>query len=265
MTLLEKYNNRVDKVNSLLCVGLDTDFEKLPEKFKKLERPQFEFNKYIIEQTHEYAATFKPNIAFYEAQGLKGIEDLEMTAEYIHKNFPDVFTILDSKRADIGNTNQGYVTEAFDWLGFDAVTVNPYFGVEALKPFFARKDKIIMVLCRTSNPGAGEIQDLIVNGKPLWVVVTEKMVKEWNYNNNCMAVFGATYPEELRQAREILGEMTILSPGSQAQGGNPGQAAAAGLNSEKKGMMINSSRGILFSENPAEEAKRLRDEINKYR
>src|SRR3989344_559116 len=163
MNPIDKYNQRAKKINSLLCVGLDSDFEKLPEKFKAMENPQFEFNKYIIEETHEFAAVYKPNSAFYEARGDKGLQELKMTMDYLREKHPDIFTILDAKRGDIGNTNNGYVASIFDWLGFDAVTLHPYLGKEALLPFLERKDKGCIILCRTSNPGAGELQDLIVN------------------------------------------------------------------------------------------------------
>lgn len=261
----EKYNKRAEKINSLLCVGLDPDFGKLPANFKTMEFPQFEFNKWIIDETAEFAAAFKPNMAFYEARGEQGIKELKMTMDYLRNHHGDIFTICDAKRADIGNTNNGYVTAIFDYFGFDAVTLHPYLGKEALKPFLDRKDKVSIILCRTSNPGAGELQDLLTNEQPLWQIVAEKVSKEWNYNHNCMLVIGATYPEELKAVRSIVGEMTLLVPGVGAQGGDVEATVKAGLNSLKLGMIINSSRGIIFAENPKEEAKKLRDEINKYR
>lgn len=262
---IDKYNQRVQKVNSLVCVGLDPDIEKLPERFKQMENPQFEFNKWIIDQTAEYAACFKPNIAFYEALGDQGIRELKMTMEYLRKNYQDVFTICDAKRADIGNTNQGYVQEVYDWLGADAITLHPYMGKESLQPFLDRTDKISIILCRTSNPGAGELQDLQISGKPLWQVVAEKVRDEWNEQGNCILMVGATYPEELKKIRELVGDMDILIAGIAAQGGQAQATVEAGLNSKRKGLIINSSRGIIFAENPAEEAKKLRDEINRYR
>jgi len=263
--IIDKYNQRVDKVNSLVCVGLDSDFEKLPERFKTMEFPQFGFNKMIIDETVEFAAAYKPNSAFYEARGTKGLIELEMTINYLKKAYPDVFTILDAKRADIGNTNNGYVTAAFDFMGFDAITLHPYLGKEALKPFLDRADKGSIILCRTSNPDAGELQDLVVDGKPLWQTVAEKVSKDWNTNNNCMLVVGATYPEEMKRIRNIVGDMTFLVPGVGAQGGDVKTTVEAGLNFEKKGLIISSSRGIIFAEDPAAEAKKLRDEINKFR
>ena len=263
--IIDKYNQRAEKINSLVCVGLDSDFVKIPSEFKEKEFPQFEFNKWIIDQTAEFVSCYKPNMAFYEARGDAGIRELKMTLEYLQKNFADIFTICDAKRADIGNTNNGYVAEIFDWMGFDAITLHPYPGKEALKPFLDRADKGCIVWCRTSNPGAGEFQDLTVSGKPLWRIVAEHVNSDWNYNHNCMLVAGATYPEELKIIRQIVDDMTLLVPGIGAQGGDVKATVEAGINLQKLGMIINSSRGIIFAENPAAEAKKLRDEINKYR
>jgi orotidine-5'-phosphate decarboxylase len=268
MSPIEKYNKRARKINSLLCVGLDADYEKLPEKYKSLEgsSAQFEFNKYIIDNTFEYAAAFKPNVAFYEARGVEGMQALKDTMDYIRKNYPDIFTILDAKRADIGNTNNGYITAIFDWLGFDAVTVNPYLGSEAISPFLERKDKCSIILAKTSNKGAEELQDCVLENKEiLWQYIANKVSNEWNKNNNLMIVLGGTYPEEIAKAREITGSMTFLVPGIGAQGGDVKNVVMKGKNNEGLGLIINSSRGIIFSENPAEEAKKLRDEINLYR
>jgi orotidine-5'-phosphate decarboxylase len=262
--VIDKYNQRVDKVNSLVCVGLDSDFAKIPARFKDKENPQFEFNKWIIDQTAEFAASFKFNIAFYEARGEQGLRELKMSIDYVREKYPDIFTICDAKRADIGNTNNGYVTELFDYFGFDATTLHPYLGKEALKPFLDRADKGSIILCRTSNPGAGELQDLLVDGKPIWQIVAEKVRDEWNYNHNCLIVAGATYPEEIRKLREIMGQITFLVPGAGAQGGDVKAVVGAGWIDQKRGLIINSSRGIIFAENPGEEAKKLRDEINKY-
>jgi orotidine-5'-phosphate decarboxylase len=263
--VIDKYNKRVEKVNSLVCVGLDSEFAKLPERFKKLEYPQFEFNKWIIDQTAEFASCYKPNSAFYEARGDAGIRELKKTLEYLQKNYADIFTILDAKRGDIGNTNFGYISFAFDWLGVDATTLQPYPGKEALKPFLDRADKGCVIWCRTSNPGAGEFQDLQADGKPVWQIIAEHVRDEWNHNNNCLLVVGATYPEEMKKIRGIMGNMCFLVPGIGAQGGDIKATAEAGLKEEKRGLIISSSRGIIFSDNPAQEAKKLRDEINKYR
>lgn len=265
MNAIEKYNERVDRAKSLLCVGLDSDIDKLPERFKKESAPQFAFNRWIIEQTHEFASAYKPNMAFYEARGDIGLRELKMTLNYLYHFHPDILTICDAKRADIGSTNTGYVTAIFDWLGFDAVTLHPYLGKEALQPFLTRKEKGCIILCRTSNPSSGELQDLLIAGVPLWQVIAERVRDDWNSHNNCMLVVGGTYPDELKRVRELMGEMTLLVPGIGVQGGNTQQTVRAGMNSSGKGMIINSSRGIIFAENPAQAARQLRDEINQYR
>lgn len=261
----EKYDQRAEKVNSLLCVGLDPDFEKLPERFKRMDEPQFEFNKWIIDETHECVAAFKPNSAFYEARGDAGMRELKKTADYLKGEHPDIFTIDDAKRGDIGNTNNRYAESVFDWFGFDAITLQPYQGGKALKPFLSRMDKTCIILCRTSNEGSGEFQNLMTDGKPQWKIVAEKVANEWNANGNCMLVAGATYPEELAEIRTTAGDMTLLVPGVGTQGGSAADAVSRGKNAEGRGLIINSSRGIIFSENPREAAKRLRDEINFYR
>ncbi|MEO1290562.1 MAG: orotidine-5'-phosphate decarboxylase, partial [Chloroflexota bacterium] len=235
------------------------------EQFLADEHPQFAFNRWIIEQTHEFVAAYKPNIAFYEAQGAQGLIDLQMTMDYLCAEHPDIFTICDAKRADIGSTNEAYVTGIFDALGFDAITLHPYLGRDALSPFLQRSDKGCIVLCRTSNSGARELQDLQIEGKYLWEVVATQVSQEWNSNDNCMLVVGATYPNEMRVIREIIGDMTLLVPGIGVQGGNVEQTVTAGLNSHNKGLIINSSRGIIFSENPRRSAQELRDGINLHR
>lgn len=260
--VLRKFNRRADAAQSLLCVGLDVDFAKIPERFKAEKHPQFEFGKWIIDSTAQYAAAFKPNTAFYEARGAQGWAELKMTVEYLRAKYPDVVTVCDAKRADIDNTNEGYVAAIFDELGFDAVTLHPYLGREALDPFLARKDKVCIVLCRTSNAGAGEFQDLCVEGKPLWQTVAEKVSREWNTNGNCMLVVGATYPEEMRVVRKIAPEMTLLVPGVGAQGGDVAAVVSAGRDSHGKGLMISASRAILFSDDPTAAARGFRDEIN---
>lgn len=262
---LQKLNKIVAKNNSLLCVGLDSALEKIPARLKKKKYPIFEFNKEIINSTYDLVCAYKPNSAFYEAEGEKGIKQLKMTCDYLREKYPDIFMILDAKRADIGSTNEGYVKFIFDWLGVDAVTLHPYLGEEAIRPFLARRDKGAIILCRTSNPGADEFQDLKVKGEPLYKIVARRVVKEWNKNGNCMLVVGATYPKELRQVRKIAGDMTFLVPGIGAQGGDVERTVKAGINSKGAGMVINSSRGIIFADSPAKEAEKLRGQINAYR
>jgi orotidine-5'-phosphate decarboxylase len=258
----DKFERRADAVGSLVCVGLDPEIERIPERFRSEEFPLFAFNRWIIEQTHWYAASYKPNMAFYEARGTQGLRELELTVEYLRSGYPDVFTICDAKRADIGNTNRGYVASIFDAMGFDAVTLHPYLGQEALSPFLERQDKVSIVLCRTSNPGAGELQDLECGGRSLWETVAMRVSTDWNAAGNCMLVVGATYPEEMRRIRAIAPEIPLLVPGVGAQGGDVAAVVAAGLDARGKGLLISSSRAILFSEDPAEAARKLRDEIN---
>ena len=258
---LAKLQARMGSVGSLVCVGLDSSLGRLPQRFDSGNHPQLDFNEWVIEQTLPYAAAYKPNLAFYEARGAKGWDELARTMELLHSMAPSVFTIADAKRADIGSTNAGYVTALFDELGFDAVTLHPYLGAEALRPFLEREDKASIVLCRTSNPGAGELQDLEVGGAPLWETVATRVRDEWNARGNCLLVVGATYPAELARARELCPDLTFLVPGVGAQGGDAATVVANGLAADGRGLLINSSRGIIFADDPAAEARRLRDEI----
>lgn len=272
MTFNDKLNAIIKKNNSLVCVGLDTDVNKLPEHLKQQENAQFEFNKAIIDATHDLVAVYKPNSAFYEALGEAGIHQLKLTCDYLQQTYPEIPIILDAKRADIGNTNNGYMAFAYDYLQADAITLSPYLGSEAIKPFLDRADKCSIILCKTSNPGSSELQNLKVGDKALYQIVAEKVTREWNNNNNCALVVGATYPEELQTIRKIVGDMTFLVPGVGTQGGSVATFVTAGLNSQNQGLLINSSRGIIFASNGSdftekarEETMKLKDEINKYR
>lgn len=271
-TIQQKLNNIIAKNNSLVCVGLDSEIKKIPAHLQNGLTPQFTFNKAVIDATHDLVCAYKPNSAFYEARGAKGIEELKMTCDYLKTNYPEILIILDAKRADIGNTNEGYANFCFDYLGVDAVTLHPYLGKEAIMPFLKHTDKGAIILCRTSNPGAGEFQDLKISDKELYKIVAEKVTNEWNTDGNCMLVVGATYPEELAKVRKIAGEMTFLVPGIGAQGGDVEKTVKAGLNSQKAGVIINSSRGIIFAssgedfaQKAREETIKLKEEINKYR
>ena len=256
MTFQDKLNKIVKKNNSLVCVGLDSD----------VKTDQFLFNKTIIQQTFDLVCSYKLNTAFYEAIGHEGIKSLKKTCDYLKSGFPSIPVIIDAKRGDIGNTNDGYAKFVFGYLKADAVTINPYLGEEAIRPFLNYKDKGIIVLCRTSNVGAGEFQDLKVRGVPLYLFVARPVAYKWNKNKNCLLVGGATYPDELRKVRRIAGdEMTFLVPGIGAQGGDLEKTLRAGLNSKKQGLIITSSRGVIFAKNPREAAKKLRDSINFFR
>lgn len=275
MNISDKLAGAIEANDSLVCVGLDPDLsqDNFPEHIKKQTHPLFTFNKAIIDATADLVCVFKPNSAFYESSGASGIEQLKQTCDYIREKYPKIPVILDAKRADIGNTNNGYATFAFDYLKADALTVHPYLGGEAIGPFLTRKDKGIIVLCRTSNPGAGEFQDLEVDGKKLYETVAEKVSKYWNINGNCMLVVGATYPSELAAVRAIVGqEMNILVPGIGAQGGDLEATLLAGLNNKHTGLLISASRSIIYASGGVDfavaarsEATNLRDEINKIR
>jgi orotidine-5'-phosphate decarboxylase len=261
----EKLERRIQAVNSLLCVGLDPDFERLPQRYRGHVDPQERFGKWIVDETAQYAAAVKLNAAFYEARGAEGFAEMERTVEYVRERYPDLVTICDAKRADIGNTNKGYVEAIFDRMGFDAVTLHAYLGREALEPFLSRRDKMCIVVCRTSNAGAGEFQDLLVDGKPLWLAVAERVSSAWDMDGNCALVVGATYPEEMRRIREAAPHTTMLVPGIGAQGGDVQAVARAGLDAQGAGILLSASRSILFGEDPGAAARVLRDEINSAR
>lgn len=272
MSFKEKLDLIIKKNNSLVCVGLDSDPDKIPHHLKKEDYSVFEFNRQIIESTHDLVCAFKPNPAFYEAFGNKGIVELRMTCEYIQQKYPDIPVIIDAKRGDIGNTNEGYVKYVFDYLEADAMTVMPYLGIESLAPYFKSAGKGIIIGCHSSNPGAKEFQELLIDGKPLYQIVAEKIMKHHGENPNCMIFMGATYPEQLTEIRKIIGDMTFLVPGVGKQGGDVKSFVEAGLNSKKAGLIINSSRAIIFASNgedfakrAREETQKLRDEINKFR
>jgi orotidine 5'-phosphate decarboxylase subfamily 2 len=257
MKFNEKLQRIVKKNNSILCVGLDIDENKMPKfLFKKIKDPFFEFNKLIIDATHNLVCAYKLNMAFYEVLGKKGFELIEKTVKYIPK---DVVVILDGKRNDISNTAGKYAKSLFKILNADAITVNPYLGIDGIKPFLDYKDKCSFILCRTSNLSAGDFQDIKSNNVPLYQNVAKK-IKEWNSFGNCGAVVGATYPDELKMIRNILGEdIPILIPGVGKQGGDIEKTVIHGTNSKSEMAIINSSRGIIFAgkdENFAEESKK---------
>jgi orotidine-5'-phosphate decarboxylase len=235
-----------------VCVGLDSAYERLPNVVKhasSIEEAIFNFNRAIIDATHDLVCAYKPNAAFYEAQGEAGHIALVRTVLHIKANYPQIPVILDAKRADIGNTNTGYVQAAFDILGVDAITVHPYLGREALAPFLARKDKGIIVLAKTSNSGSGEFQDLPVGetNEPLYQVVARHVAQHWNTNGNCALVVGAPYPGEIQRVRSIVGDIPFLIPGVGAQGGEVEATVKAARDSRGWGMIINSSRNIIFA------------------
>jgi orotidine-5'-phosphate decarboxylase len=234
------------RAQSFVCVGLDSDVSQLPACVLTAENPQLEFNKKIIDATYEYAASFKINPAFYPFNDGKGHEAIRESIAYAHtKGVP---VILDSKRGDIGNTSAAYAVESFDDLGADAVTLHPYLGKEALQPFFDYKEKGKIVLARTSNPGSGEFQDVLTKqGQPLYIYVAKTVAENWSANNDCLLVTGGTYPEEIALIREVAGDIDFLVPGIGAQGGDLEGTVKAGLNSNGRGLLIHSARGVIFS------------------
>ncbi len=254
--------------DSLVCVGLDPEPERFPPHLRGRTRALFEFNKAIIDATADVVCAYKPQFAHYAA--LRAEDQLEETIRYIQVRAPGVPVILDSKRGDIGNTAGKYALEAFERYGADAVTVNPYLGGDAVQPFLDWKHKGVIVLCRTSNPGARDFQDLeIGGGQRLYHAVAERVAREWNTHGNCMLVVGATYPAELADIRSRVGSMPFLVPGIGAQGGDVELAVRSGRTPNGGGLVINSSRAILYAGNDehfAAAARRaatvLRDAIN---
>lgn len=248
--------------SKFVCVGLDSDVKHIPrhlfKSFMGIEEEIIFFNRAIVDATKDIACAYKPNIAFYESHGEEALFALGETIEYIHEN-TDAPVILDAKRGDIGNTNEEYAQMAFGLLESDAITVHPYLGKEAMAPFLEYQDKGVFVLCRTSNRGAGEFQDMLIDGEPLYCHVARHVANDWNVNGNCGLVVGATYPEELRRVREIVGDLPILVPGIGAQGGEIKKTVSAARDIRGTGMIINSSRGIIFAskgEDFAEAARR---------
>lgn len=271
MTFMEKLSAAWNKSGSLVCVGLDPDLNKMPDCVKSKKYPIFEFNKAIIDTTAEYVCCYKPQAAYYAGQDCD--DQLAMTISYIKENYPEIPVILDAKRADIGATTAMYAKEAFERFQADAVTVNPYMGMDALKPFLDHAEKGVIILCRTSNPGAKEIQDIkLENGEEMFMHVARLASTSWNYNKNIALVSGATFPEQLGAIRKVTGDMPLLVPGIGAQGGDIAAVMKNGLDSNGNGLMINSSRGIIyvskgedFAEAAGKAAKELRDSINTYR
>ena len=239
------------------CIGLDPVWDRLPVDItapagsdpsrEARAAGMARFCSAIVDATAHVACAFKPNAAFFEAEGAPGLAALETVVRHIRTVAPDVPVIYDAKRGDIGSTNQGYADHAFDQLGADAVTVHPYLGEEALRPFLDRRDRGTIVLVRTSNPGGGEFQDLSVGGEPLYRVVARRVAQHWNGNGNCAVVVGATYPDELAAVRAIVGDMPILIPGIGAQGGDLRRTVAAGRDARGRGMIVSASRSILYA------------------
>ncbi len=275
MSFMHALRQRWHAANSLVCVGLDPEPARFPASFHDDPDAVFHFCRDIVDATAPYVCSFKPQIAHFASLGAE--DALARLIVHIHTAHPGIPVILDSKRGDIGSTAQHYASEAFDRYGADAVTANPYLGHDSLQPFLDRADRGVVILCRTSNPGAGDLQDLQVrtgNGatRPLYQHVAEKVAREWNGHGNCALVVGATWPEQLREVRAIVGDMPLLVPGVGAQGGDVAGVVTNAKAADGAGLVVSSSRAVLYASNGddfAEAAGRaaliLRDAINGFR
>ena len=252
----------------MLCVGLDPDPAQLPAAFDRVHQPEYEFCKAIVDATADMVCAFKPQFAYFAAQ--RAEPALERLCRYIRHTYPDVLLILDAKRGDIGPTAAQYAREAFERYEADVVTVNPYLGTDSIEPFLRYPQHGIFALCRTSNPGSGDFQSLDAGGTPLFTHIARRAASDWNKIGDCGLVVGATYPEELRTVRAIVGDMPLLVPGIGAQGADIDATVAAGATADGFGMVINSSRAILyasgaddFAEAAARTATATRDAIRR--
>jgi len=257
------------KKRSFLCVGLDSEIDKIPAFLSKEKDPIFEFNKRIIDSTHDYAIAYKPNVAFYECYGAKGWISLESTVRYIKENYPGIFVIADAKRGDIGNTSKMYAKAFLENMPFDAITVAPYMGEDSVSPFLSYKGKWVVLLALTSNKGADDFQYHNEDGIKLFERVLT-VSQKWGTTNNLMYVVGATRAELLKDIRQLVPDHFLLVPGIGAQGGSLEEVAKFGLNS-KCGLLVNSSRGIIFADSTenfdkvaGEKAKEMQVEMEKY-
>jgi orotidine-5'-phosphate decarboxylase len=270
MNFMQALQQRWRQANTLVCVGLDPEPAKFPAHLRGRPDAVFEFCRAIVDATAESACAYKPQIAHFAA--LAAEDALQRLIAHVHAVHPGVPVILDSKRGDIGSTAQNYAIEAFDRYGADAVTINPYLGRDSAQPFLDRADKGVVILCRTSNPGSGEFQDLLADGRPLYQHVAQRVAHEWNSTGNCLLVVGATWPAELAQVRALVGDLPFLVPGVGAQGGDVEAVVKNGAIADGTGLAISSSRAILYA-SPDEDfavaaglaARQLRDQINLYR
>lgn len=277
MKFISKLEARWVQSNSLLCVGLDPQLDRIPDSFKRQNSPYFDFCKAIVDATHELVCCFKPQAAHFSAVGAE--DQLEKLVSYINEKHPSIPVILDAKRGDIGSTAALYAKEAYDRYGADAVTVNPYLGFESIEPYMQYEDKGIVVLCRTSNPGSDWLQKNKEDIVPVYQRVA-KQVADWNQEDQFVLVTGATYPDELGEVRKIVGRMPLLVPGIGAQGGDIGSVLEVGLDQNAQGLIISSSREILYAHEKSENSRSLdsealseagivarqtRDMINKFR
>ncbi len=275
MSFMSALKQRWQQADTLVCVGLDPEPAKFPAAFANDPDAVFHFCRDIVDATAEYVCAFKPQIAHFAA--LAAESSLHRLIAHIHAAHPGIPVILDSKRGDIGSTAQHYASEAFDRYQADAATVNPYLGRDSVQPFLDRADKGVVILCRTSNPGASDLQDLPVQSendgaRPLYQHVAETIARDWNAHGNCALVVGATWPQRLREVRAIVGDLPFLVPGVGAQGGDVEAVVTNAKTTDGTGLIVSSSRAILYASNrddyadaAANAARALRDEINRYR
>ncbi len=243
----QQLTKHILKKKSFLCIGLDVDLDKIPQHLLQEDDPIFKFNKAIIDATHQLCVAYKPNIAFYEAYGIKGWKALERTIKYLNENYPEIFTIADAKRGDIGNTSSRYAKAFFEDLNFDSLTVAPYMGKDSVEPFLTFKNKYTILLALTSNEGSSDFQTQKVNEKELYKQVIETS-KTWQNSENLMYVVGATKAEYLTEIRQIIPDSFLLVPGVGTQGGNLQDVCKYGMN-DNIGLLINSSREIIYASN----------------
>lgn len=248
---------QIFKKKSFLCIGLDVDMNKIPKHLLETEDPIFEFNKAIIDATHDLCVAYKPNIAFYEAYGLRGWKSLQKTIDYLNKKHPEIFTIADAKRGDIGNTSTMYAKAFFEDLAFDSITVAPYMGKDSVEPFLSFKDKHTILLALTSNPGAFDFQTQKIEEEELYKKVLKTSIT-WLNSENLMYVVGATKASYFKEIRKIIPNSFILVPGVGAQGGDLNEVCKYGI-SKNVGLLINSSRGIIYAANHENFSKSSRD------
>jgi len=275
MNFMQALRARWSAADTLVCVGLDPEPAKFPARFATDPDAVFGFCRAIVDATAEYACAFKPQIAHFAALGAE--EALQRLIAHVHAAHPGIPVILDSKRGDIGSTAQRYASEAFDRYAADAATVNPYLGRDSVQPFLDRADRGVVILCRTSNPGAADLQDLVVDAgdgvrRPLYQHVAETIAREWNTHGNCALVVGATWPAQLREVRAIVGDLPLLVPGVGAQGGDVEAVVRNARTADGTGLLVSSSRAILYASSgddfaaaAATEARKLRDAINRCR
>jgi orotidine-5'-phosphate decarboxylase len=256
----EQLFNQIQQKRSFLCIGLDTDIQKIPRNLLDTSDPVFAFNKEIIDRTHDLAVAYKPNLAFYESLGAQGLISLDKTVKYIREKCPEMFIIADAKRGDIGNTSNLYARTFFDFFDFDAVTVAPYMGEDSVKPFMTYLDKWVILLALTSNKGAFDFQFIEDkdSGEKLYETVLKKS-QSWGSTNNMMYVVGATKAESLAGIRDIVPDHFLLVPGVGAQGGSLQEVARYGMNS-RCGLLVNSSRGIIYASDGADFAEKAREQ-----